>query len=149
VQNGPGYNAKGVTMDLLVLRYERDDEPNRCGPLTVTVEANGFRGHCDHCYVSEAWLAEFGEKLRRFPLPEEGVEDDLSVHDHFGFAIMAVPDGSLGRISLRVKVMAIAGLELINSVEVMLDTDYAALDRFSRALVAMARAGSGEALIGR
>jgi hypothetical protein len=134
-------------MDLLVLLYERDDEPNRCGPLTVTVEANGFRGHCDHCYVSEAWLAEFGEKLRRFPLPEEGVEEDLTVDDHFGFALTAIPDGSLGRIILRVKVVAIAGHELINRVEVMLHTDYAALDRFGRALVAVAKVGSGEARV--
>jgi hypothetical protein len=56
--------AKVGTMDELVVRYERDDEPNFCGPLTVTVEANGFRGHCDWAYVSEAWLVELAEMLR-------------------------------------------------------------------------------------
>jgi hypothetical protein len=31
-------------MSGLLLTYERDGERNFCGPLSVTVEANGFRG---------------------------------------------------------------------------------------------------------
>jgi hypothetical protein len=65
-----------------------------------------------------------------------------------GFTIHAIPDGSLGRIILRVKVTEIVRGDLEHSVEVALITDYAALDRFSRELVAAARGGFGEARIG-
>ena len=132
-------------MNELVLRYSRDDPPNACGPLDVTVHAHGFSGRC-RTYISEVWLVSFAQQVRAFPLPANGVSEELLIDEDTGMTIKVTPKDSLGRLLIDISVREITG-DLAQRVDAQLVTDYAAIERFSRELVAAASAGTGEARI--
>ena len=130
-------------MSELLLQYERDDERNLSGSLAVLVQADGFGGRCE-VYVDEPWLVDFARRLRTYPLPTEGIGDELMIGDMAGFQIHVVPADSLGSLRVRVRIYELV-MTLAQLAHVTLMTDYGTLERFSRELVAAANAGSGEA----
>lgn len=130
-------------MSELLLQYNRDDQRNLSGSLAVLVQADGFGGRCE-VYVSEAWLVDFARRLRTYPLPTEGIGDELMIGDLAGFRIHVVPADPLGRLRVLIQIHELV-MTLAQQARVNLMTDYGALERFSREIVAAANAGSGEA----
>lgn len=131
-------------MNELVFQYSRDDAPNNCGPLGLQVRAYGFTASCE-TYVSEQWLVDLGMKLRAYPIPNEGISDDAMIGNDVGFAITVSPNGSLGKLMIKLKVYEIALGRFTQQAELHAETEYSTIDRFSRELAAAAKAGLGEA----
>jgi hypothetical protein len=130
-------------MSELMLQYNRDDERNLSGSLAVLVQADGFSGRCE-VYVYEPWLVDLARRLRTYPLPTDGVGDELMIGELAGFKIHVVPADTLGRPRVQVRVHELV-MTLPQQAQVNLMTDYGTIERFSTELVAAANAGFGEA----
>jgi hypothetical protein len=110
LKHGRNLRGTGDALSKLIFSYCRDDEPNLCGPLTIKVASNGFTVAWN-TYVQEQWLADLGARLQAYPLPGSGIASRLKYGDDEVFAVIFLPQGSLGAITATVKVAdVIAGL---------------------------------------
>jgi len=125
---------------LLVLTYERDDEPNTTGGLRMSVTSGDFSAAAD-AYVSEDQLLKFAAKLKAFPLEQAGAALDAG-----NITLTVTPIDPRGHL------LVVAYLNstwepssLTQEATLRFRTDYVPIDRFARATFAMVQAGSGAA----
>lgn len=124
----------------LRLNYARDDEPNRTGFVRLSVSSGGFSATTE-AYVSEEQLLRFAMKLKSFPLDESGAK-------------LEAPEVevTIRPLDPRGHLLVIADLRSpwgdgrsTQEATLRFRTDYATVDRFARATVAMVRSGLGDA----
>jgi hypothetical protein len=128
---------------ILALTYERDDEPNKTGDLRLSVVSGDFSAAAD-AYVSENQLLSFAARLKSFPLEPSGAALDagtvtltitpLDPHGHLPVVAYLNSTWEPGPFT--------------QEATLRFRTDYASIDRFARAIMAMVQAGSGDASLG-